>query len=281
MLYLVPTPIGNLADFTDRARKVLQQVDLILCEDTRRSRVLLQHYAIQKPLKSYHKFNESSQEDEVVAMLQAGRELAFLSDAGSPGIADPGESLVALCQKHGFSYTVLPGPCAVITALVASGLPTQPFQFLGFLEKSRGALQTQLQAILDYRGTSVVFDSPQRVKHSLTEVARLAPKRRLAVCRELTKMFEEVVCGTADALLERWGDQEVKGEIVLVFGPPDRSEVVDWSHLSLQQHVALVQERFGLTKQEAIKQVALLRERPKREVYQALLSSEIREEEEY
>ena len=216
MLYLVATPIGNLGDITFRAVEILKSCDYILCEDTRHSLRLLQHYSIQKPLISYHMFNEASREQKVIADLEAGKNIALISDAGTPGIADPGMRLVKKCRDENLKVEAIPGACAAIQAITCSGMSTERFQFWGFLPKTSGRLQTQLEDILKYPGTTICYETPHRLLKVLEVLKRLAPERKICVARELTKKFEEVLSGTPSELLLEWKNRSVKGEIVLL-----------------------------------------------------------------
>ncbi len=220
MLYLVATPIGNLGDITFRAVEVLKHCDVILCEDTRHSGKLLNHYEITTPRKSYHMFNEARREPEILERLRNGQDVALISDAGTPGISDPGQRLVRACAEAELPVTAIPGPCAAIQGLVASGLDSTQFQFLGFLPKKPGKLRKALQAALDYPGTSIVYESPHRLHKSLKALAELSPETPVVVARELTKKFEEYRRGTAPELLEHYLAKPPKGEIVLLIGKP-------------------------------------------------------------
>lgn len=269
-LFLVATPIGNLGDMSFRAVEALRSCDYILCEDTRHSRTLFQHYEIEKPLKSYHKFNEASREEEVIADLKAGKIIGLVSDAGTPGIADPGERLVRRCVAEAIEVTPIPGACAVITALSASGLPTHPFQFVGFVPRRRSQLRETLQQLLSYPGTSICYESPQRLREFLALVDELSPLRQVVVARELTKKFEEFRRGTAKDLLAHW-HQPPKGEIVVLIAPPEPGEVTaEWEAMTLQEHVLEIETTQSVARSEAIKIVADLRDLPKKVVYRAI-----------
>lgn len=268
MLYLIATPIGNLSDITFRAIETLKACDYILCEDTRHSLILLNHYEIRKPLKSYHKFSESSQAQEIIEDLLNGKNIALISDAGTPGISDPGESLVKLCIENNVPMTAIPGPCAAIQAISCSGLSTEHFQFIGFLEKKEKALQEEMRSIMIYQGTTICYESPHRLLATLEVIHQIDPNRLLVVARELTKKFEEIQRGTAKELLEYWESHPLKGEIVLMIaGAP--SSNLDWQTLSPEEHVELLQNTYSLPKKEAIKMVAELRGVPKREIYKS------------
>jgi 16S rRNA (cytidine1402-2'-O)-methyltransferase len=213
-LVVCPTPIGNLEDITLRALSALREADVVACEDTRRTRVLLDRYGVSARLVSYHEHNERRRAGELVERMRRGEVVALVSDAGTPLVSDPGFVLVAACVAAGLAVEVLPGPSAALTALVASGLPADHWRFEGFLPRRRG----ELLALLDAGETLVAFESPRRVASSLTVLAELDPERPVAVCRELTKVHEEVVRGTAAELSARYRDAPPRGEVVLVVG---------------------------------------------------------------
>jgi 16S rRNA (cytidine1402-2'-O)-methyltransferase len=214
-LFLVPTPIGNLDDITLRAIKVLQQADAILAEDTRTSGVLLRHLAISKPLHSYHIFNEHQTVQRLIDQLKGGKTLALVSDAGTPGISDPGFLLVRECIKHDIPVECLPGPTAFVPALVNSGLPNDRFTFEGFLPHKKGR-QTRLAELADEERTMVFYESPHRLLKTLQQFADLfGPDRQASVSRELTKMFEENRRGPLSELITYFGEKTVKGELVV------------------------------------------------------------------
>lgn len=272
MLYLVATPIGNLKDITLRALDILKTVEYILCEDTRHSLPLLTHYGIQKPLKSFHKFNESFKEDTIISDLQSGLSIALISDAGTPGIADPGAALVARCATENITVQSIPGPCAAIAAIACSGLDTTRFQFFGFLPKKSGELQHALKELLAYSGTTICYESPHRLLDALTVLETLAPNRTLVVCRELTKKFEEVCRGTANELLKIWQEKEIKGEVVLLIAGQQENLSKEWNTLTPQEHVIFLETTYQLSRHDAIKMAAEMRGVPKRDVYNLLHS---------
>jgi 16S rRNA (cytidine1402-2'-O)-methyltransferase len=215
-LYLVPGPIGNLGDITYRAVETLQLVDVILCEDTRTSSVLLKHYGIQKKLWSYHLHNEHKVLDQLIAQLQSGKKIALLSDAGTPGISDPGFLLVRACKQQGIPVTCLPGATAFVPALVQSGIPCNNFIFEGFIPLKKGR-QTFFQSLVDEKRTVVIYESPHRLLKTLTELQTyIGDERLVAVCRELSKMFEETKVATLPELIPYFEQKGVKGEIVIV-----------------------------------------------------------------
>ncbi len=218
MLYLCATPIGNLGDVTLRVLEVLRTADLVACEDTRHTRILLDRHGVTARLISFHEHNEEARLAAILPLLREGKSVAVVSDAGMPGLSDPGFTLVRACAAEGLPVTVVPGPSAVSTALVLSGLPTDRFAFVGFLARGKAKLIEQL-AGFDGTGTTVLaFESPRRVRASLAAIGGRWPERRLAVCRELTKIHEEAVRGTAAEVLEHLADP-VRGEIVLVLEP--------------------------------------------------------------
>lgn len=267
MLYLVATPIGNLSDMTYRAIETLKACDYILCEDTRHSCTLLRHYSIDKPLKSFHKFNEASKQAEILADLQRGLSVALISDAGTPGISDPGTLLVQACVAQGLAVSPIPGPCAAIAGVCCSGLDTSRFQFYGFLPKKEGALRHALQDILAYPGTTICYESPNRLVNVLEQLHTLAPTRRIVVARELTKKFEEFHRGTAEEQLAYWQGTAVKGELVLMVEQAGEEQAIDWQELSPAAHVEWMMQTYHLTRKEAIQNVAKIRGVSKRDIY--------------
>ena len=217
-LYLVPTPVGNLADITLRALEVLKQVDLILAEDTRTSSVLLRHYDIHTRMESHHKFNEHRAAAGVCERILAGMDVALISDAGTPGISDPGFFLVRHCVAQGVPVEVLPGATAFVPALVSSGLPCDRFVFEGFLPVKKGR-QTRLKALASEERTLIFYESPYRLVKTLEQLAAyFGAQRRCAVCREISKLHEETVRGTLTEVIAHYKEKEPKGEIVLVVG---------------------------------------------------------------
>jgi 16S rRNA (cytidine1402-2'-O)-methyltransferase len=216
MLYLVPTPIGNLKDFTFRAVETLQAVDFILCEDTRTSSKLLQHYQIQKPLTPFHQHNEHKIVEHLVQQLMAGKNIALITDAGTPGISDPAFLLVRACKAAGVPVTSLPGATAFVPALVNSGLPTNSFIFEGFIPLKKGK-KTLMDALANEERTMIFYESPMRLVKTLELFkATFGPERKAAVSRELTKMFEENITDTLENLILHFTTKQVKGEIVIV-----------------------------------------------------------------
>lgn len=247
--------------------ETLKACDYILCEDTRHSQRLLKHYEIEKPLKSFHKFSEAAKEDAIVAHLQEGKLIALISDAGTPGISDPGTRLVKRCVEEGIAVQAIPGACAAIAAVTSSGLDTDLFQFFGFLPKKKQELRQALQGILAYAGTTICYESPHRLQDVLEALKELSPERKIVIARELTKKFEEIRRGTAHELLQTG---EVRGEIVLMIAGEPKS-LQDWEHLKPQEHVHFLENTYKLSRTEAIKMAASQRQVPKRQIYNSCL----------
>ncbi|MGM0440105.1 MAG: 16S rRNA (cytidine(1402)-2'-O)-methyltransferase [Chlamydiota bacterium] len=272
MLYLVATPIGNLKDFSFRAVEILKSCDYILCEDTRHSKILLDYYDIHKPLKSFHKFKEATLEDAIIADLHIGKTIALISDAGTPGISDPGERLVHRCHHENLKFNAIPGCCAAIQAVICSGLPTQPFQFIGFLPRKSTELHDSLIKALLYAGTTIAYQAPKRLLTTLDIITKISPTSRIAVCRELTKKFEETKLQTAQQQLQDWQNKEVKGEIVIVI-EGDLNHYLEWQTLSPQEHVDQLMRNFSLSQRDAIKLAAEIRSLPKKELYNLFIKN--------
>jgi len=269
MLYLVSTPIGNLADFTYRAVETLKKCDYILCEDTRHSSGLLKHYGIGVPLYAFHKFNEAKAQERIIADLQGGKTIALISDAGTPLICDPGEQIVARCRLEGIAISALPGPCAIIDALILSGMPTATFQFIGFLPKKEKELQATLSQALIYNGTTLAYETPHRIEKTLAALLHLSPDRPLSIARELTKLHEECLFGTAAELIAQFKTHPPRGEMVLLISPPQ--EQVSYAHLSLPELVAMLEGDLHLSRSDALKMAAQMRHVSKKEVYKQCL----------
>lgn len=271
MLTLVASPIGNLEDLSFRAVQSLRSCDYILCEDTRHSSILLRRYDITKPLKSYHKFNQSLRESAILADLKEEKEICLLCDAGTPGIADPGSQLVQLCIQEKIQVFSIPGACAFLTALVCSGMDTCRFQFMGFLPKKPSDCKKTLQECLSYQGTSIFYESPKRIANSLSLIATIAPKRHVCIARELTKKFEEFLRGTSQELSTYCKDNSLKGELVLLIQGAEKA-ANDFESLSPLEHVQMLESDYQISRKEAIKLAAELRGVPKNKIYNRLLS---------
>ncbi len=215
-LYLVATPIGNLEDITLRALRTLKECDVVAAEDTRRTGQLLKHFGIAKPLLSYFQFNEAKRSEEIIERLRRGEKVALATDAGSPGISDPGERVVKAAIAAGLRVEPVPGPCALVAALTASGLPTEEFHFIGFLPHKSGQRRKELERLKSFEGTLVLYESPYRMEKLLGELSELFPGRQVVLARELTKKFEEYLRGTPAELLEVLKTRSLKGEFVVL-----------------------------------------------------------------
>jgi 16S rRNA (cytidine1402-2'-O)-methyltransferase len=222
-LYLVATPIGNLEDITLRALRTLKECDIIAAEDTRHTGQLLKHFGISKPLLSYFQFNEARRSEEIIERLRRGEKVALVTDAGSPGISDPGERVVRTAIMAGLRVESVPGPCALIAAITASGLPTDEFHFIGFLPHKSGQRHKRLEALKGIPGTLVFYESPYRIQKLLGELQEVFPDRPVVVARELSKKFEEFLRGTPAQLLEAAHGRPLKGEMVVMVGASPRA----------------------------------------------------------
>ncbi len=218
-LYLVATPIGNLEDITLRAIRVLKECDVVAAEDTRHSGQLLKHFGISKPLLSYFQFNEAKRSEEIIERLRRGEKIALVTDAGSPGISDPGERVVKATIAAGFRVESVPGPTALVAALTASGLPTEEFHFIGFLPHKSGQRRNKLESLKAFEGTLVLYESPYRIEKLLGELNEAFPARQIVLARELTKKFEEFLRGTPGELLAIAQKRSLKGEFVVLIAP--------------------------------------------------------------
>jgi len=266
-LYVVATPIGNLEDMTFRAVRVLREVDRIACEDTRHTRRLLDHYGISKPLVSYHEHNEPSRSDELLRDLEAGQNIALVSDAGTPLLADPGYRLVTKARERGIAVTPLPGPCAFAAALSASGLPTDSFFFGGFLPAKQSQRRKLLDEMKRSPATLVFYEAPHRIIEALEDIAETMGARPVVLARELTKIHEEFLRGTAAELAKMLAERAaLKGEITLLIG---KSEAVVVDDTPLETAVEKLMEA-GMPRMEAMKAVARDRGLSKSEVYKRL-----------
>ena len=275
-LYLCATPIGNLEDITLRVLNTLKQVDLIAAEDTRNSIRLLNHFDIKTPMTSYHEYNKIEKAYRLVDKMRAGSNIALITDAGTPGISDPGEELVRICYEEGIEVTSLPGPAACITALTMSGLPTRRFAFEAFLPKEKKERAAILRELKNETRTIVLYEAPHRLTKTLEELLEALGDRRLSVCRELTKRYEEKTITTIAESLAYYTENEPRGEYVLVvegktLGEVAREEQASWERMSLEEHMARYEEK-GTPRKEAMRLVARDRGLSRREVYQALLS---------
>lgn len=274
-LYLCATPIGNLQDMTPRVVETLREVDVIAAEDTRNSIKLLNHFEIKTPMTSYHEYNKIEKAEQLVSQILSGKNIALITDAGTPAISDPGEVLVAKCQEAGVPVTSLPGCCACITALTLSGLPTRRFCFEGFLPSDKKEKKFILEELQNETRTIIMYEAPHHLKRTLKELYDILGQRRITLCRELTKKFETVFPTTLEDALVYYEENEPKGEYVLVLEGKNRKELLQnqqakWEEMSIEEHMALY-EAQGIDRKSAMKMVAADRGVSKRDIYQALL----------
>lgn len=274
-LFLCATPIGNLGDMTPRVVDTLKEVDMIAAEDTRNSIKLLNYFQIKTPMTSYHEYNKIEKAEQILSWIQAGKNIALITDAGTPAISDPGEILVDKCLKEGIPVTSLPGCCACITALTLSGLPTRRFCFEGFLPADKKEKKYILKELQKESRTIILYEAPHHLKRTLAELYEVLGERRITLCRELTKRFETVFPTTLKDALDFYEENEPKGEYVLVIEGIDRNQIEqdkqrEWEKLSVEEHMKLYEDQ-GIGRKEAMKMVAADRGVSKRDIYQALL----------
>jgi 16S rRNA (cytidine1402-2'-O)-methyltransferase len=267
-LYVVATPIGNLEDITYRAVRVLKEADLIACEDTRHTAKLLHYYGIDKPTVSYHEHNEAARAEELVAKLTAGLNVAQVSDAGMPGISDPGYRVIKLAIERGVPVVPIPGASAVVTALAASGLPTDSFQFLGFLPAKSGQRRTMLETLRHAQQTTVVYEAPHRIAETVKDIVELlGPDRPVVLARELTKVHEEFIRGSAAEILQRVQAHELKGEMTLLIGKGTGEQI---GAKDIAQRLGEIMREQKLDEKAALKVIAKERGLSKSEAYREL-----------
>lgn len=271
MLYIVPTPIGNLKDITLRALEVLREADIIAAEDTRQTLKLLNHFEIKKPLISYHKFNEQDKSQDIIALLCEGKNIAVVSDAGTPGVSDPGCVIVKKCIEQNIKFEVLPGATAITTALVYSGLDTTKFVFRGFLPRENRERKPIIEEIKNYVDTLIFYEAPHRLLDTLQFLKENLGNRNIAVCRELTKLYQEIFRGTIAESIEYFITNRPRGEFVLVVEGKRIEEIEQekrsvWENLSIEEHILMYMKQ-DINKKDAIKKVAKDRNLPKNEVY--------------
>ena len=270
-LYLVPTPIGNLKDITLRALEVLKSVDEVAAEDTRQSLKLLNHFEIKKPLFSYHQHNEQGKSEFIISKLLEGKNIALVTDAGTPGISDPGSVVVEKCIENQIDFEVLPGATAITTALVYSGLDTTKFVFRGFIPRETKDRKVLIEEIKDKKETLIFYESPHRLLDTLEFLKDYLGNRNIAVCRELTKLHEDIFRGTLEEAYNNFLENKPRGEFVLVIAGKSESEIKaekeeEFSNFTIEEHLQDLINK-GINKKEAIKIVAKERNLPKKEVY--------------
>lgn len=274
-LYLCATPIGNLEDITFRVLRTLKEADLIAAEDTRNSIKLLNHFEIKTPMTSYHEYNKIDKARALIEKMQAGQNIALITDAGTPGISDPGEELVAMCYEAGIEVTSLPGPAACITALTLSGLSTRRFAFEAFLPSDKKERREILAELAGETRTIILYEAPHRLVRTLKELLETLGNRRMTLCRELTKKHETAFQTTIQELIAFYENEKPLGECVLVIEGKSRREIqaesqASWEQMSIEDHMKLYEEQ-GVPRKEAMKLVAKDRGVTKREIYQYLL----------
>lgn len=270
-LYLVPTPIGNLRDITLRALEVLKNADIIAAEDTRVTLKLLNHFDIRKPLISYHQHNEEIKSDDIIRQLGEGKNIALVTDAGTPGISDPGSVIVSKCLENGIKFEVLPGATAVTTAVVYSGFDTRAFIFKGFLPRENKDRRVLIDDLKDRVETLIFYEAPHRLLDTLEFLKDNLGNRRISLCRELTKLHEEILRMSLDEAITYYKDNSPKGEYVLVVEGKSRELIEDekrskWENMSVEEHIKKYMDE-GLSKKEAVKKVAKDRSMSKSEIY--------------
>lgn len=277
-LYIVPTPIGNLKDITLRALEVLKEVDLIACEDTRQSIKLLNHFGIKKTLISYHKHNENERSENIIEELRNGKNVAIISDAGTPGISDPGVTVIKKCIEENIEIEVLPGATAFTTALVHSGLNTDNFTFIGFLPRDNKSRKETCEKLLNREETIIFYEAPHRILTTLKFIKDTFGNRKVAVCRELTKLYEQVLRGDLEYCIEHFSNNSPKGEFVIVMEGKDFQEILEerksqWEHMTIEEHIQQYMNS-GISKKDAIKMVAKDRQVSKSDIYKYSINIE-------
>lgn len=267
-LYIVATPIGNLEDITIRALKILKEVDLIAAEDTRQTLKLLNHFEISKPLISYHRHNEEIRAEELIKELKTGKNIGLVSDAGTPGICDPGEEIIKKCIEESIKVVPIPGACAMINALITSGISTKEFIFLGFLPLNKKSRKEKLEEIKNANKTIILYEAPHKLKNTLNDLSDILQSREVVLARELTKIHEEYIRGTVKELMEK--TDNLKGEMILIIeknNKDNEEELNSLNNLTLEEHYNFYEKR-GLNKKEIIKKIAKDRNVSKNEIYQ-------------
>jgi 16S rRNA (cytidine1402-2'-O)-methyltransferase len=274
-LYVVATPIGNLEDITLRALRVLREVDLIACEDTRQTAKLLSHYQIQKPTTSYHEHNEVEKAEFLLEQLQSGKQIALVSDAGTPCISDPGYRIVKAALLHQIRVVPIPGPCSFIAALSASGRPSDSFTFLGFLPARKNPRRTLLQSSREEPRTLIFFEAPGRLLECLIDVKEVLGERHLTVAREITKVYEEVFFGSTTEAYDHFNGKAVKGEVIVILekAPPTPVPLESLDRVEMERRLEELVLRQNISKTEAVKILSRQLNTSKRELYQLLIGN--------
>ena len=274
-LYLCATPIGNLEDITFRVVRTLKEVDLIAAEDTRNSIKLLNHFEIKTPMTSYHEFNKIEKAEYLVGLMKQGRNIALITDAGTPGISDPGEELVKICYRDGIEVTALPGAAACVNALAVSGLPTRRFCFEAFLPADKKKRNEILESLKNETRTIIIYEAPHHLLKTLRQLLDTIGDRNISLCRELTKKYETIHRNTISGAIDYFTANEPRGEFVLViqgknFREVREEEEAKWENVSVEEHLKIYMDK-GMTKKDAMKEVAKDRGVSKRDIYQMTL----------
>ena len=277
-LYLCATPIGNLEDITLRVLRVLKEADLIAAEDTRNSIKLLNHFDIHTPMTSYHEYNKYDKGKYLVSQLEEGKDVALITDAGTPGISDPGEELVKMCAAAGIRVTTLPGACACVSALTLSGLATRRFAFEAFLPADKKERKAVLEEMKNETRTLIIYEAPHRIRETLSELLSMLGNRQVSICRELTKKHEEVYRTDLEAAAARFSEEEPRGEFVLVIEGRSRGEIEQerrssWESIPVPEHVEMY-EKQGLPRKEAMRKAASDRGVSRRDIYNEMIELE-------
>ncbi len=268
ILYIVATPIGNLEDITLRAIKTLKEVDLIAAEDTRRTLKLLNHLNISKPMVSYHRHNEEIRVDSLIKQLKEGKNIALVSDAGTPGICDPGEEIIKKCIEEEIMLVPIPGACAMINALIVSGIDTKEFTFLGFLPLNKKSRKNKLEEIKNSNKTIIIYEAPHKMKNTLEELRSILEDRKVVLAREITKIHEEYIRGNVEDLLKIIDD--LKGEMIIIIEKTNTKKENELNSLTLEEHYNFYKNQ-GLEKKEIIKKIAKDRNVNKNEIYKQFI----------
>ncbi|MCR5672433.1 MAG: 16S rRNA (cytidine(1402)-2'-O)-methyltransferase [Lachnospiraceae bacterium] len=277
-LYMCATPIGNLSDISERVLETLRSVDIIAAEDTRNSIKLLNHFGIKVPLTSYHEYNKYDKANELIDKMREGKNVALITDAGTPAISDPGEVIADMCHKAGIKVTSLPGPCAMVTALSMSGMPSGRFVFEGFLPADKKERRRILDDLSNETRTIILYEAPHHLKSTLSELYDALGDRNMALCRELTKKYEQTIRMRIKEAIGYYDNNEPKGEYVLIIegrsqSLMDEERAKAWRQKDINEHMAIY-ESEGLDRKEAMKKVAADRGMSKRDVYKQLLDTE-------
>ncbi|MPW25291.1 16S rRNA (cytidine(1402)-2'-O)-methyltransferase [Alkalibaculum sp. M08DMB] len=270
--YLVATPIGNLEDITYRAIRILQEVDIVACEDTRNTVKLLNHYDIKAKLMSFHQHNEQMRSDYFCELIKEGKKIAIVSDAGMPGISDPGTTMVQKCIQNEIIVEVIPGPSAAISALVISGLDTSDFYFAGFLSMNKKRRKEQFEGLRFLESTIILYEAPHKIRNTLLDIKENLGEKNIAIAREMTKIHEEIFRGSISRAIDHFQQKNPRGEFVIVIEGHKKtiSEELEWENISIEEHLAYYLNQ-NIERKETVKLIAKDRGVPKREIYEQIM----------